>query len=132
MKSVLLSTVCHELRTPLTAIKGFTNALMDYGDRLKQSEKCEFLVGIDAASDRLVTMIDRILAYSRLDAGMLPMRPTPTRVDEVASSAVAQPGFRARGRHITLAAPPKLPMAMADADGLCQVLDNLLVLVHVR
>jgi signal transduction histidine kinase len=127
MKSVLLSTVCHELRTPLTAIKGFANALMDYGDRLEQSEKCEFLAGIDAASDRLAAMIDNLLAYSRLDAGMLPMRPIPTRVDEVVSSAVAQLGLRASGRHITLAAPPKLPMAMVDADGLCQVLDNLLV-----
>ena len=127
MKSVLLSTVCHELRTPLTAIKGFANALMDYGDRLEQSEKHEFLVGIDAASDRLTAMIDNLLAFSRLDAGMLPMRPTPTRVDEVVSSAVAQLGLRASGRHITLVAPPRLPMAMADADGLCQVLDNLLV-----
>ena len=127
MKSVLLSTVCHELRTPLTTIKGFTNVLMDYGDRLEQPEKREFLAGIDEASDRLGSMIDNLLAFSSLDAGMLPMRPTPTRVDEVVGLAVAQLGFRARGRPITLIVPPKLPMAMVDADGLSQVLDNLLV-----
>lgn len=127
MKSVLLSTVCHELRTPLTVIKGLANALMDYGDRLEQLEKYEFLVGIDEASDRLVAMIDNLLAYSRLDAGMLPMRPTPTRVDDVVRLAVAQLGPRANGRQITIVAPPELPMAMVDADGLRQVLDNLLV-----
>ena len=127
MKSVLLSTVCHELRTPLTTIKGFTNVLMDYGDELEQPEKHEFLAGIDEASDRLGAMIDNLLAFSSLDAGMPPMWPIPTRVDEVVGSAVAQLGLRARGRPITLIVPPKLPMAMADADGLCQVLDNLLV-----
>ena len=126
MKSVLLSTVCHELRTPLTTIKGLTNVLLDYEDRLEKPEKRELLAGIDEASDRLAAMIDSLLAFARLDAGMLPMQLAPTRVDEVVRSAVAQLGLRADERHISLEVPPELPMAMVDADGLCQVLDNLL------
>ena len=127
VNAVLLPTVCHELRTPLTAIKGLTNVLMDYGNRLEQSEKREMLEGIDEATDRLAAMIDSLLEFSRVDLGMPPTQLVPTRADDVVGSAVAQLGLRAAGRDIRVVVPPTLPLAMVDADGMCRVLDNILV-----
>ena len=78
LKSQLLSTVSHELHTPLAAIKGFATTLLDNADKLDQSEEREFLEEIDAASDRLNGLINHLLDFSRLEAGMLPVRPVAT------------------------------------------------------
>ncbi len=126
LKSQLLSTVSHELHTPLAAIKGFATTLLDNGGKLEQSEKREFLEEIDAASDRLNGLINHLLDFSRLEAGMLPVRPVATNLKEIVSGSLSH--FRIRAPHtlITLNIPPDLPQVRADPRRLREVLDNVL------
>jgi len=126
LKSQLLSTVSHELHTPLAAIKGFATTLLDNGDKLAQSEKREFLEEIDAASDRLNGLINHLLDFSRLEAGMLPVRPVPTALKDIISGSLGHLKIRAPQKHISLNIPPDLPDVKADPRRLREVLDNVL------
>ena len=126
LKSQLLSTVSHELHTPLAAIKGFATTLLDNGDKLEVSEKREFLEEIDAASDRLNGLINHLLDFSRLEAGMLPVRPVSTDLNGVISDSLGHLKIRAPQKPITLNIPPDLPEVKADPRRLSEVLDNVL------
>ena len=126
LKSQLLSTVSHELHTPLAAIKGFATTLLDNEDKLEQPEKREFLEEIDAASDRLNGLINHLLDFSRLEAGMLPVRPVPTDLNEIVSGSLSHFRIRAPQKLISLSIPPDLPEVKADPRRLREVLDNLL------
>lgn len=63
-KSVFLSVMSHELRTPLNTITGFAHLLRRETDR---AEHRQMLDSIEAASGRLVEMIEEMLDFSRLD-----------------------------------------------------------------
>lgn len=126
LKSQLLSTVSHELHTPLAAIKGFATTLLENEEKLDDAEKREFLQEIDVASDRLSHLIDHLLQFSRLESGMLPIAPVPTRIVEVVEGALGHLRIRAPQKRVTLDLPDDLPTVMADPRRLRQVLDNLL------
>jgi signal transduction histidine kinase len=65
-KQDFLSNVSHELRTPLTIIKGVAATLrMDEED---QAQK-DMLSQIEAATDKLVTMIESIITQSSIERG---------------------------------------------------------------
>ena len=126
LKSQLLSTVSHELHTPLAAIKGFATTLLDNEDKLEQFEKREFLEEIDSASDRLNGLINHLLDFSRLEAGMLPVRPVPTDLNAIISGSLGHLKIRAPQKLISLDIPPDLPEVEADPRRLREVLDNVL------
>ena len=126
LKSQLLSTVSHELHTPLAAIKGFATTLLDNPDKLEQSEKREFLEEIDAASDRLNGLINHLLDFSRLEAGMLPVRSVATNLIGIISASLSHLKIRAPQKSIFLNIPPELPQVKADPRRLREVLDNVL------
>ncbi len=59
-------SVSHDLRGPLRALDGFSQAVIeDYGDRLDETG-LEYLQRIRAASQRLGTLMDDLLALSRV------------------------------------------------------------------
>ncbi|MBD2088726.1 CHASE3 domain-containing protein [Microcoleus sp. FACHB-1515] len=67
-------SVAHDLRAPLRGMQGFAEALLeDYGDRL-DSEGREYAQFIIASAQRLETLIQDLLAYSRLSRAELPLR----------------------------------------------------------
>jgi len=122
----LLSTVSHELHTPLAAIKGFATTLLSNGDKLEPPEKREFLEEINAASDRLNGLINHLLDFSRLEAGMLTVRPVPTDLNEIVSGSLSHLKIRAPQKRVSLNIPPDLPEVKADPRRLREVLDNVL------
>ena len=65
LKAELLATVSHELRSPLASIKGYAATLLRHEHRIARDERHEFLVAIKEASDRLATLIDRLLEMSQ-------------------------------------------------------------------
>ena len=84
LKAELIGTVSHELRSPLAAVTGYASTLLRYEQRLSRHERQEFLRAILSAGERLVLLIDRMLAMSQLAAGEMPLqlaysRPTRAR-----------------------------------------------------
>lgn len=61
-----ISTISHELRTPLTSIMGFADTLLTSSDKLSDEQKKKFLQIIKEQSKRLITMVENLLAVSKL------------------------------------------------------------------
>ena len=60
-----ISTVSHELRTPLTSIRGFAQTMLTSWDMLDDDSKKQFLKIIEEQSNRLIKLVENILAVSK-------------------------------------------------------------------
>lgn len=119
-----IARISHDLRTPLTAIKGFVVNLQDTAPDGIQSA----LVTIDEQTDRLIRLVNDLLALSRLQRGELRLCRAETDLAAVARSAASLVGEKAQrlGVALCLDLPERLPTVMGDADRLQQVVVNLL------
>jgi light-regulated signal transduction histidine kinase (bacteriophytochrome) len=116
-------TVSHDLRTPLRAIDGFVGALVeDYRADLPAGAR-GFLDDVAANAQRMATLIEDLLAFSRLNR-VLPKR---QQVDpgKVASQVMEElkPALAGREVDVTI---DELPACSADPALLAQVYTNLL------
>lgn len=122
-----LSKVSHEFKTPLTSIRMFSQTLRDPRP-LTEEQRRTCLEMLDQESERLSTMIGRLLDFGRMEAGSLAYHREPDRVAAVVEAALrAFEPIRLR-EHITLhtAVPDDLPPILADRAMLSQALLNLL------
>lgn len=138
LKTELLGTMNHELRNPLAAIKGYAGTLLRHERQISREERHEFLSAINQASDRLETIIERLLEMSELEAGELKMERSSVDLVHLAGETIAAieervaehlPGrftFRLRVEHANGTPARDLPLVWADLRRLREVLDNLL------
>lgn len=118
------SSVSHDLRAPLRAILGFSAILVeDFGDQLPDEAK-ELLASIHAGGTRLRSLIDDLLAFSRL--GRQSLHRTDVDTDALVASVVAElvPG-RDLGDRLALTVRP-LGVSRADPTLLRAVWTNLI------
>ena len=117
-----LSDASHELRTPLASIRGYTE-LYRMGATRDPDEVARTMRRIESEAVRMSGMVENLLRLARLDER--PMTPrSDVALDELVAGAVDDARARDPGRVITAALEPVT--ARADADGLRQVLANLL------
>jgi len=68
-------SISHDMRAPLRAMQGYANALLsDYRDRL-DAEARQYLDRICRASNRLDSLVQDVLAYSRVAKGEIDLYP---------------------------------------------------------
>jgi PAS domain S-box-containing protein len=126
--STFLSRMSHELRTPLNAVLGFAQLLRsEPGDALSDEQRHR-AAQIEQAGAHLLTMIDRVLDLSRLEAGDETLAREPVRLGPIIERALVQLAAQAEEAGVTLGyTPPPLALhASADAARLQQVLEQLL------
>jgi signal transduction histidine kinase len=69
VKTRFFTNVSHELRTPLSGILGFARLGLDR-ERIKDTERIiDFFKCINASADRLLSMINNLLNYAKLESG---------------------------------------------------------------
>lgn len=90
-KADFLSVMSHEIRTPLNAIVGYAQLLRYH--KVEQDEVLEFTQRIMQSSDRLLELIDRILDYTRLNAGTTELQLSPIIVSELLNSLAVDAGL---------------------------------------
>lgn len=123
-KSTLLAAVGHELRTPLAAIKGHASTLLQDDVVWPEQDQRHFLRTISSEADRLASLVSSLLDLSRLEAGLLLLRPAPWALDDLLDQALArlgQPVPRLERR-----VPRDLPPLAVDRARTEVVLQNLL------
>jgi signal transduction histidine kinase len=119
-----IARISHDLRTPLTAIKGLVVNLQDVApDEMQPS-----LATVDEQTERLIRLVNDLLALSRLQRGELRLRRAEVDLTSVARSAASLVTEKARNLGIVLSLdlPEGLPTVSGDADRLQQVAVNLL------
>lgn len=126
-KSEFLATMSHELRTPLHSIIAFSEFLAR-SPRI-EGEEARRVGVIHEASTSLLTVVDDILDYSKIEAGRVEFSPAPFDLGACLESAVLIVAEAAARKDLYLrieAEPEVLGWRLADSARLRQVLLNLL------
>lgn len=124
-RTELLSTIAHELRTPLAAIKGFCSTLLQDDVEWPPHAQREFLSIIDQESDHLADMVERLLDFSRLEAGALEVQPIVCQLAEIIARVSDRLHMLAHRHVLIVDIPADLPPVHADPQRIGQVLSNL-------
>jgi two-component system, OmpR family, phosphate regulon sensor histidine kinase PhoR len=128
VKSDFVAAVSHELRTPLTSIYGFAETLLRQDIPFGEEERRTFLGYIASESERLTSIVDRLLNVAQLEAGDLQVNVRRIDVASVVSEvveAVEQSGTL-NGHRLEVDLP-EAPLAVeADVDKVRQVFSILL------
>ena len=121
-KTTLLAAVGHELRTPLAAIKGHASTLLQEDVSWSLADQRHFLQTISGEADRLALLVSNLLDLARQEAGLLLLRRTPIRVQELVEKIVERAG---PGTVLSQAIPADLPPISIDGARIEVVLRNL-------
>ena len=127
IKNDFISSVSHELRTPLTAIRG-------WGETAKMSlGSDEDLVqrGLDVVlseADRLSSLVEELLDFSRMQTGRLSLVAQPTNVSLILRESVDMYVELAKKQEIdlVLSTPEADMVVMGDNNRLKQVFINII------
>jgi two-component system phosphate regulon sensor histidine kinase PhoR len=125
IRKEFVGNVSHELRTPLSLIKGFAQTLLD-GALRDPEQAARFLQKIDKHSDRLLFLIEDLLAISRLESGQIALNFQQVSLRDTAQRVVDDLAAPAAARRAAL--ENRIPASLsvrADADRLSQVFFNL-------
>ncbi|WP_238551863.1 response regulator [Candidatus Symbiobacter mobilis] len=125
-KSEFLANMSHEIRTPMNAIIGLSDlamAMNDLGPKLR-----DYLGKIHTSSRALLSILNDILDYSKVEAGKLELDETAFRVEELLLGVGNLFGVSAeqKGIEIVFELMPDVPHALVgDSLRLSQILNNL-------
>ena len=127
VKSEFLANMSHELRTPLTSVIGFSGLLKESAE-LPETER-RYAERIATASEALLSVINDILDYSKLEAEAVGL--DATAFDPAATArgaaAIVETQCRAKGVGLIVEIADDLPVAIIGDEGrLRQVTLNFL------
>jgi PAS domain S-box-containing protein len=125
-KSDFLAMVSHELRTPLNAILGMAQILQT---KEISADLKEYVNIINDAGNNLLSLVNDILDFIKLEAGRLSFSRELFNLHELFSEVVNTLQYQTREKNLklSLALPDDLPLqAVADPNRIRQVLVNLI------
>ena len=127
LKSNFVASVSHDLKTPLALIQLFAETL-ELG-RVRTPERAqEYYRIINGESKKLTRLIENILDFSRMEAGLRPYRMEPADLSESLSKVLTrmETQFSQGNFTITQKIDPNLPRILADQGAAEQAIENLL------
>jgi PAS domain S-box-containing protein len=127
-KSEFLASMSHELRTPLNAIGGYAE-LLALGIRGSlNADQAQDIARIRRSQQHLLTLINDVLNFAKVDAGQTEYRLTAVPVDEALrdTESMIAPQILAKGLRYTFKGGDKSASVLADPEKLQQIVLNLL------
>jgi PAS domain S-box-containing protein len=127
-KSEFLASMSHELRTPLNAIGGYAE-LLALGIRGPlNAEQAQDIARIRRSQQHLLTLIQDVLNFAKVDAGQTEYHITAVPVDEALhdTESMIAPQILAKGLHYSYKGVGKTTAVLADPEKMQQIVLNLL------
>ena len=125
LKNEFISSVSHELRTPLTSIKGWVETISNIDDPSNENYRRGLAV-IGTETDRLYTMVEELLDFSRMQNGIKMNCQVLDFVAEATDAALfVEARIRQEGMQLVYQEPPEPYPVWADPARLRQVFVNL-------
>ena len=125
LKSEFLATVSHEIRTPMNGIIGMAELL---SRSLLNEEQKSYNETVRVSAEALLSILNDILDFSRIEAGKLVIDSTPFTPSDPAfqMADLLAPAAAQKGLEFVVRADPNLPRTvLGDAGRVRQVLMNL-------
>jgi len=124
-KSAFVATVSHEVRTPLSGVIGVSDLLLETN---LSEEQRDYIQTIQKSSQALLTIINDILDYSKLESKQLKMESIPFSIIETGQAVIHMLSVAVNDNvDLLLRVPPNIPkIVIGDAMRVRQVLLNLL------
>jgi signal transduction histidine kinase len=127
LKSEFVSNVSHEFKTPLALIRMFGETL-ESGMVLEEAKRREFYSIIRAESERLTHLINKVLDFSRIDAGVKQYNFREADVVDLIRNTVDTYSFQIRdlGFTVDCRLPPYPITGRIDPEAVAEAVLNLL------
>lgn len=113
IKNEFISSVSHELRTPLTAIKGWSETITEIDDERMRKKGLNI---ITRETERLSSMVEELLDFSRMQNGKLYLQMANTDIIAELADAVLMYGEKAKDDNITLKFDEGEEIAIVNGD----------------
>ena len=116
----LIGDISHQTKTPIANILLYAQLLRE------QPGNTVCLDALDAQTKKLQSLIDALVKTSRLESGVIALRPKPGALQDVLSSAVSQLEPKAGEKNISITFLPTDAEAVFDAKWTEEAVFNLL------
>lgn len=128
LKSQFLANMSHELRTPLNSIIGFSKVILKGIDGPINEVQEQDLTSIYNSGQHLLSLINNILDLSKVEAGKMELQFEEVNLNDIINSVMSTAVGLVKDKPIKLHSivPPDLPIVIADATRIRQVLLNFL------
>ena len=128
LKSQFLANVNHELRTPVSAIIGYGGLVLSDAEGRISPLQQENLKDLLNNAERLLSLIDSLLDFAKIEAGKLEVQVEPVDLEKIIGGAVLAVGSTVSGNHVQVIrhVAPDLPILNTDRDKIAQIMLNLL------
>lgn len=125
-KGAFLANMSHEIRTPMNGVLGMTALLRETP---LTEEQAEYVRTISSSGDALLTIIDDILDYSKIEAGMMVIEQAPLPLRELIQDVrrLLQHRAQSKGLSLITTVDDEIPaFVLGDSVRIRQVLLNLM------
>jgi len=125
-KNRFVASMSHEIRTPLNGILGIAQLSLEEADTALSKDRAEVLYSSAIA---LKALVDDVLDHSKIEAGKMEIRPTPTDLGQLLHTVARlfADGARTKGIHQTVEINSALPThVMVDGLRVRQIVSNLM------
>lgn len=121
----LVSDISHQTRTPVANIELYTQLL---AERELSGEELSCVKAIGTQSEKLRSLMEALIKTSRLETGIIALKPSAAELSDIVSRAVEQYRPKAGEKNIELSADMSQMKALCDPkwteEALCNILDN--------
>jgi signal transduction histidine kinase len=122
-----ISVLWHELLSPMTVIKGYITTLLELDYAIDETQRKQYLRGIESASNRVIRLLENLRDVTRLEESDILVTRSASMVEIVKIIAAEVQSLTTKHVIKILPVPSSLPLVKVDPEKIQQVVNNLIV-----